>query len=83
MDQNKGQLVLPLTAAFVDMTTGRTNAQKYKCDIRSVVSGQRSPISVCPYKAPHVLHSWTCWTEAGSYMHKKTHHYTHTYTQAS
>lgn len=71
--------MLLLTAAFVAMTTGCIKA--YKCDIWSVVSGQRSSISVYPYKEPHVLHSWTCWTEAGSsHAHTQTHHFADTHT---
>lgn len=84
LEQNKGWPGLQLTAAYVVMTMGCTRVRskiwKYNCDIRSVVSTKRSPISVCSYKELHVLHSWTCSTEAGSYMHTQTQHYTHTYT---
>lgn len=51
LEQNNGWPGLQLTAAYVVMTMGCTRVHskiwKYNCDIRSVVSTQRSPISVC------------------------------------
>lgn len=50
LEQNNGWPGLQLTAAYVVMTMGCTRVHskiwKYNCDIRSVVSTQRSPISV-------------------------------------